>query len=64
MISQCNGYFRSVLFNGQIQRKTAGYIDHTLFGSDDRSISVAINTIGLHVIGRTTPPVRKYFVSN
>jgi len=48
-------YFsRSVLFSGQIERS---YFN--LFKPNDRSIFVAINTNGLHVIRKTAPPVRK-----
>ena len=54
---------RSVLFSGQIQRKLFGYVNGKLFGSIDRLISVTINTNGLHIIRKTTPPVRIYYIN-
>ena len=54
--------FRSVLFKGQIERKSS--LVSKFFGTADRSVLVAINMNGLHIIRRTTPPVRKDFLCN
>lgn len=47
-------HYGSVLFKGQIERKSS--LVSKFFGTADRSVLVAINMNGLHIIRRTTPP--------
>ena len=47
---------RSALFKGQIEKRMP--LVPKFLGSLDHSISVAINTYGVHIIKGVTPPVR------